>query len=783
MPLTAVHIDVRHLQACEIRPYAGGMKLMRTIIGSLTAMLLASAGYAAPAGNAPDRGPAAHLATSPSPYLREHADNLVAWRTWGPKAFEEARRSGKPIFLSIGYMACHWCHVMEEKNFMNPRIAAFINRHFIPVLVDRERRPGVDETYMLATQILAGSGGWPNNLFLTPDLEPFFAGVYFPPSRFARILRTVEKSWREDRASVKKEAARVANLLREFLTRRQTARMLTPQKFDELTDRIAADFDEFHGGLGSGPKHFRTPVLMLLARAALVDGNRKAREALLVTLETVIRAGVMDQLAGGFHRYAVDSRWNLPHFEKMLHTQAGMTEALLAGWQITGRRLFADAARRTLDHVLADLTAPAGGFFSARDADSEGAEGTYYVWTPEQLEQVLGPKDGRFATEIFGTVLHGELAGRVIPSLLDVKPADMPRVQHILERLRKARQKRIPPRRDEKIITAWNGLMISAFARAAITFDEPRYANAARRAAGFVLRNLRDENGNLLRSWYEGAAHLPATLDDHAYLLRALLDLHDMDDDPAWLEEALALARRTDALFRDDTDGTYWFTRTRDGFARPKLVSDSALPAAQAVLLESFARIVKRTGNEKWHRQAEQLATALLAPAYRRPIPHAATLTAADLMLRGETGPVRHASGGVVRIHVKAHTTERGTSRITAEMHVKPGWHVNAAMPGNENFIPTRLEGIGPHKNFVTSVRYPEPVMRRLQFASRALPLLEGRFRITARGSASGAPLRMRLTFQPCSDEICLQPQSLEFRLPAVPPSWTPTGSESGPDR
>jgi len=756
------------------------MKHPSTIAGALAAILLAPAHHA----EAAETAPAAHLADSPSPYLREHADNLVAWRTWGPEAFAEARRIGKPIFLSIGYMACHWCHVMEEKNFMNPRIAAFINRHFIPVLVDRERRPGVDETYMLATQVLTGSGGWPNNLFLTPGLEPFFAGVYFPPSRFARILRNIEKAWREDRAAVEREATRVAGLLREFLTRRQTARMLTPEKFDELAERAAADFDPFHGGLGSGPKHFRTPVLMLLARAALVDGDRKAREALLVTLETVTRAGVMDQLAGGFHRYAVDSRWNLPHFEKMLHTQAGMTEALLAGWQLTGRRSLADAARRTLDYVLADLTAPDGGFYSARDADSEGAEGTFYVWTPEQLERVLGTEDGKFAAKVFGIVPYGELAGRIVPNLLDAKPADMPRLRRILERLRKARERRVPPRRDEKIITAWNALMISAFARAATMLDEPRYAEAARRSATFILERLRDDGGGLLRSWYAGRAHIPATLADYAYLVRALLDLHDMDDDPAWLKEAITLAGRMDALFRDDADGTYWFSRTRDGFARPKLVSDSALPAAQAVVLACFARLAERTGNEAWRQKAEGLATALLAPAYRKPIPHAATLAAADLMLRGETGPVRHAGGGIVRIRLRIRAIDgEGTARITAEMRLKPGWHVNAPMPEDENFIPTRLESADPERTDLFRVRYPEPVMRRLEFAGRALPLLEGRFRITAQGKASGAPLRMRLTFQPCSDEICLQPQSLEFGLPALPTSRTRTAPESGPDR
>ncbi len=763
------------------------MKHMRTITGLLVAMLLAPAGHAT-ASTPPGRGPAAHLATSPSPYLREHADNLVAWRTWGPKTFEEARRSGKPIFLSIGYMACHWCHVMEEKNFMNPRIAAFINRHFIPVLVDRERRPGVDETYMLATQLLAGSGGWPNNLFLTPDLEPFFAGVYFPPSRFARILRAVEKAWRENQASVRTEAARVAGLLREFLTRRQTARMLTPEKFDELAEGIAAGFDAFHGGLGSGPKHFRTPVLMLLARAALMDDNHKAREALRVTLDTVIRAGVMDQLAGGFHRYAVDPGWNLPHFEKMLHTQAGMAEVLLAGWQITGRRLYAETARRTLDYVLSDLTAPGGGFFSARDADSEGAEGTFHVWTPEQLRRALGAEDGRFAIRIFGTVPHGELAGRIIPNLLDVRPADMPRMRRILERLRKARQKRIPPRRDEKIITAWNGLTISAFARAATMLGEPRYAAAARRAATFVLENLRDDRGRLLRSRFAGAAHLPATLADYAYLIRALLDLHDMDDDPAWLKSALLLSRQMDRQFRDEADGTYWFTQDKNGFARPKLVSDSALPAAQAVILTSLARLAERTGNGAWRRKAERLAPALLARAYRRPLSHAATLTAADRLLRGSTGPIRHVDGGVVRVRMRIRSIDMKTAEVTADMRLKDGWHVNAARPADENFIPTRLESAEPRKWRIIDMRHPAPVMRRLQFAGRALPLLEGRFRIVAQVRMTGngtpdTPVRMRLTFQSCSNEICLQPQSLKFGLPAVPPSWTRTASENEPDR
>ena len=708
------------------------------------------------------KAPAAHLASSPSPYLREHADNLVAWRTWGEAAFEEARRTGKPIFLSIGYSACHWCHVMEEVNFMNPQVAAFINARFIPILVDRERRPGVDETYMLATEALTGRGGWPNNLFLTPDLDPFFATGYAPASRFMRILSAIDEQWRKDAPAIRAEGRRISGILRAYLARRPSAPMLTPERLHGLIGDLLAGFDEFHGGWGSGPKHFRQPILMLLARAAQDAQGKAAREALLNTLDNVARGGVMDHIGGGFFRYAVDAQWNLPHFEKMLYTQAQMSRAFLEGWRITGRPLYARTVRRTLDYVLDDLTVPSGGFYSSRDADSSGGEGGFYVWTPEELKAVLGEEDAKFATGLFGEVAYGELAGRIVIQLQNVTGGDMARVRSILARLARARGKRTPPRRDEKIITAWNGLMITALADAARGLGEPRYKLAAIRAAAFVWNAMRAPDGTLRRSWFAGKAELPGTLADDAHMLRALIAIYDLTGDAAWLSRARELAAAMIRDFSDEKTGGFWFTRQASGFVRPMLSADGALPSAQGVALQALSRLARRTGEQTWRDRAERLAAALLGAAVKTPVQGAQTLLAADEMLRGETGALQYAASGIVRAQA-VRTADNG---VVVRLHVRKGWHVNAARPSDVHYVPTRLMLAAPPAARLADMRYPAPVIRKLAFSGKPLRLLEGDFAITARlKDFSGGLLDLRLDVQPCSDEICLQPQTLRLRL------------------
>ena len=711
------------------------------------------------------RVPAAGLANAPSPYLRQHADNLVAWRTWGKAAFAEARKSNKPVFLSIGYMACHWCHVMEETNFMNPEVAAFINAHFIPILVDRERRPDVDETYMLATEALTGHGGWPNNLFLTPDLQPFFAHGYVPASRMLKIARAVARQWREDAAGIRAEAGRISTLLANYLAKRQSAPMPAAQKLRAMADALAAQFDPFQGGLGTGPKFFRQPVLMLLARVALMDGDAQAREALVTTLTHIAHGGVMDQLAGGFHRYAVDGQWNLPHFEKMLHTQALMSAAFVQGWRITGDALHARAARRTLAYVLDDLRADKGGFYSARDADSEGAEGTYYVWSKAQLRAVLGDEDAQFAISVFGTVPHGELAGKIIPNLQEARTQDLARLAAILKRLAKVRKKRIAPRRDDKIVTAWNGLMIASLADASRLLDVPAYGKAAAEAADFIWSNLRGKDGSLRRSWYDGAAHLPAMLDDYAFLAKGMIALYDLSGEDTWLDRAQELADAAIARFADEAAGDFWYAPGVNGYARAKLGRDGDLPSAQAVMLLVLGRLARRTGKADYRARAMKLASALLARAHAHPAEGAAILRAADELLRGEDGPVQYASGGIVRASIR-----RKGDRLSVSLRLKPGWHVNAHEPADKNYIPTRLALAGPGGARLAEVRYPEPKRLTTRFSAIPLLLLEGDVTIAARlAQAVPGPLTGRLTLQACSMEICLQPRTLMLRTGAYP--------------
>ncbi len=739
------------------------MKGMTMILTGKLPRAVAALALMLAAGQAQGRqaqAPAADLANAPSPYLRQHADNLVAWRTWGKAAFDEARKSNKPIFLSIGYMACHWCHVMEETNFMNPEVAAFINAHFIPILVDRERRPDVDETYMLATEALTGRGGWPNNLFLTPHLQPFFAHGHVPASRMLKIARAVARQWQRDAAGIRAEAGRISTLLANYLARRHPAPMPKPEALRKLARELAGRFDPFHGGLGTGPKFFRQPVLMLLARVALMDGDEQAREALVNTLTQIARGGVMDQLAGGFHRYAVDGQWNLPHFEKMLYTQALMSAAFMQGWRITGNGLYARTARRTLAYVLDDLRADEGGFHSARDADSEGAEGAYYVWSKAQLHTVLGARDAGFALSVFGTVPYGELAGKIIPSLQEAKAQDLARLEPILEKLARARKKRIAPRRDEKIITAWNGLMIASLADGARLFGEEAFGQAAADAADFIWHNLRAPDGSLRRAWYDGAAHLPAMLDDYAFLARGMIALYDLSGEDTWLDRARELVDAAISRFADEAAGDFWYAPGANGYARAKLARDGDLPSAQAVMLTVLGRLARRTGKADYRIRAGKLARALSGRAHGNPAEGAATLRAVDELLRGEDGAVQYAAGGIVRAQAR-----RKGNRLLVRLRLKPGWHVNAHEPANSDLVPTRLTLAGPQGARLAAVRYPRPKRLAARFSEKPLLLLDGDFTMSAQitGAADG-PIVARLTLQACSMEICLQPQTMLLR-------------------
>ena len=523
------------------------------------------------------------LAREKSPYLLQHARNPVDWYPWGEEAFARARAEDKPILLSIGYSTCHWCHVMERESFEDVDVATLLNAHFVCVKVDREERPDVDRVYMTALQAMGMGGGWPLNAFLTPALEPFWGGTYFPPTtRMGRpgllqILPQLADAWRTRRDQVLGTGAQVMGMLRTLGDRAGE-----PGPVTELADRavhaLEREHDDAFGGFGGAPK-FPSPANLhfLLRRWARgARGAETARRMVLAQLEAMRANGLHDHVAGGFHRYATDREWRIPHFEKMLYDQALLAEAYLDAFRATGDARWAETARGVFDYVARDLTSPEGAFHSAEDADAEGEEGRYHVWTPAQLEDVLGADDARVFAHHYGVTAHGNFEhGTTVlyEAHAPSDPATASRLAVLRARVLAARARRVHPHLDDKVITAWNAQFIAALAQGARALDEPALAERAVRAAEFVWDHLRAPDGTLVRRWREGEAAGEGQLDDHAYYAHACLELFVATHDPRWLERAAAVTTHLVERFRDPVAGGFFETRVADPAS-----SDAALP-------------------------------------------------------------------------------------------------------------------------------------------------------------------------------------------------------------
>ena len=517
----------------------------------------------------PDGGPEFNrLVFESSPYLLQHARNPVDWYPWGDEAFEVARREDKPIFLSIGYSTCHWCHVMEHESFEDDEVAKLMNEAFVCIKVDREERPDLDHVYMSVTQAMAGNGGWPMTVIMTPDRKPFFAGTYFPKhGRFGRagmmeLVPQIAKAWREKREQVVASGEQVS----EWMANIGKSDPGGDMEADVLAlgyEQLASGFDPVEGGFGSKPKFPIPHNMLFLLQHHQRTGDAQARDMVVHTLKKMHRGGIFDQVGYGFHRYSTDEHWLLPHFEKMLYDQALMVMAATAAWQVSGDDALRVTAEQVLTYVLRDMTSPEGGFYSAEDADSEGEEGLFYLWTYDELVEVLGEDEAELYARVYNVEREGNFreeasgrsTGRNIPHLsqplsetaaeLDMEPGELEeRLEASRRKLFDVREERIHPLKDDKVLTDWNGLMIAACARAARAFDEPRYATAAKRAADFVLKELRDENGRLLKRYRLGQSGLPGTLSDYAFLTWGLLELYETSFEPRYVHRAGRERRR-----------------------------------------------------------------------------------------------------------------------------------------------------------------------------------------------------------------------------------------------
>jgi uncharacterized protein YyaL (SSP411 family) len=569
------------------------------------------------------------LINEKSPYLRQHAQNPVAWLPWGPAAFEKARKEDKPIFLSVGYSTCHWCHVMAHESFEDEGVAEILNRDFVPVKVDREERPDVDRIYMLFVQASTGSGGWPMSVWLTPDLKPFFGGTYFPPdSRYGRpgfrdVLQHLARAWKQEREKVEGSSTHVLEQLRSIASSAGAGSEPELELFEAGFWQFRRTFDAKWGGFGNAPKFPRPVVLNYLLRYHSAKNSVGALEMVTATLRGMAAGGMHDHLGGGFHRYSVDERWFVPHFEKMLYDQAQLAVAYLEAYQATHETSFAETARDIFAYVMRDLTDPDGGFYSAEDADSpdpedpsHSGEGAFYIWKKDEIERVLGEKDAavfcaRFGVRAEGNVdqdPHGEFTGRNI--LYDAMGGEADQTLAVAKHaLFEVRSKRPRPHLDKKILTAWNALMISAFAKGYAVLGDKQYLDAAKRALSFLLSTMYDSKaGQLLRRFCEGEAAVPAFLDDYAFFAQALLDLFEASFDPSHLEVAVRVAKDGLEQFEDADQGGFFSTvgGATDLLLRIKDDYDGAEPSGNSVAADVLLRLAQLTGDNTFRDRAEK---------------------------------------------------------------------------------------------------------------------------------------------------------------------------------
>ena len=582
-----------------------------------------------------------HLTGSLSPYLLQHAHNPVDWFPWGPEALAKARAEQKPIFLSIGYSACHWCHVMERESFENPAVAELLNAHFVSIKVDREERPDLDDLYMDAVQTLTGRGGWPMSLWLTPELEPFYGGSYFPPEShrgmpgFIPLLRRIAELWQEDRAGLNDQARQLSQELRRQGEVQPGTGLPGAGVFEAALDQLRRSFDARWGGFGPAPKFPQHMAIeLILARGAAED-----RSMALRTLDAMWEGGMYDHLGGGFARYSVDVRWLVPHFEKMLYDNAQLASCYLTAFQATGEGRYAQVARETLDYLIRDLRDPSGGFHSSEDADSEGEEGKFYVFTPLEVIEALGQTDGLRFCAAYGVTEAGQFEhGRSVLHRFSCPPgAELPGEEDrsLREQLRHWRDQRIRPAKDDKVLTAWNGLALSALARGFQLLGDPRYLEAAQESAAFLQRELW-QGGQLLRVWRQGKAHTPAFLEDYAALIEGLVALYEADFKPETLRWSEALGQELLARFQDPVDGGCFSTEAAAPglLLRQKPGYDQALPSGNTLAARALLRLFRHLHREDFRLALERSLRCFAPGMEQAPRAFLGLLGVLDLYLR-----------------------------------------------------------------------------------------------------------------------------------------------------
>lgn len=760
------------------------MRNFRNLV-SLTFTVLFFALYASPVNAESEKSKRApnHLLGVQSPYLQQHIYNVVDWYPWGKEALEKAKKENKPIFLSIGYSTCHWCHVMARESFDNEEIGQYLNKHFIAIKVDRERRPDLDNQFMLVTEALTGTGGWPNSLFLTSGAKPFYAFVYLPPANFLEALKQIKDLWHGKRPSLEEEGKRISLAIKGYLNRTEAARSLTADAIAQAVQPIIKIADEFNGGLGVSPKFPQESALLLLLAQA-ERGDDASLKVVVEALDGMIKGGIHDHVGGGFHRYSTDERWLVPHFEKMLYNQAMIGELLVRAYELTGTQRYKFAATRLFDYVLRDLQDKQGGFYSAEDAESKNSkgkkgEGFYYIWSKQEFDELAKEKQsvlskvysltdaGNFEGE---NILHFEVLPEEIAKKSGMGEADFyQQLTTDLERLRQERLKRHVPHKDKKVIVSWNAMMIGALARASHVFERPDYYQAALGAMNFITQNMLSSDG-LKRVSYEGKVGVPGQLADYAGLGVALLSLHDfspaktVSEKMDYLKIATRLAGDVQQRFGKPWAKTlqpFRMTEVEDGLGAFPPLDDNPIPSGNALALNLFDGIAKRVGDMDYKKKSVLLTAAVSGHALSNPRARGMLINSAYGVNVGGVGYVRNVANGNVKVSLKL---DRSTKEVMIDVKVKSGWHINSNKPLEDYLIATNLKIDGVE---LGSGLYPEAEEKSLSFNSKKLSLYEGDIRLVGKFTDKEGVFAhdVGLALQACSDKICLPPENLKFRF------------------
>jgi len=720
-----------------------------------------------------------------SPYLLQHAHNPVDWFPWSDEAFAKAKAENKPVFLSIGYSTCHWCHVMEEESFDNEEIAKHMNEFFICIKVDRECHPDVDTYYMTAVMMMQGQGGWPMSSFLTPERKPFFGGTYYQPTQFIALMSRIDEVWHKQSAEILEQANSISSQVAGVMQTKRSLNEIGPNVIDVAAQAIMNHHDAINGGFGQAPKFPNEPYLYFLLEYAILSGKDDELNSVIKTLHIQGCGGIYDQIAGGFHRYATDQNWLIPHFEKMLYNQANLSYVFAQAYTITGAKDFKRIACETLDYVSHEMTNNDGSFYSATDADSAGEEGLFFIWDKEEIEALL-KEDAEEFIKLYQVTATGNFEGKNILNLNqpleDYANENKIDYDELIVRLAtskktlwEAREKRIPPLRDDKIITAWNAMMIKSFAYVGQQLNRKDYIDTAIKAANALLETNTTEEGQLSRSSLSGQASIPALQEDYAYLAEALLQIYDATQDRQWLNHATTLSDTMIESFWDKENGGFFMSnQSKDNLlpAAPKEINDNATSSGNSVALRTLQRLLRRTGEKRYQSIAQQLIMAYSHDITQRPYICSYLMCGMLEMFVGEQSHQQWCADGNVCIQAACKKI-KGDYKLLINISIAEKWHLNQIKDSFNLDVPISVQAIKGWS--IDHILYPAYVTKNLGFQPEPVDVFEGTIQIMAELSNDNNELifpknllKLKLELQACDEQKCLAPESVSCVIPVL---------------